>query len=93
MPESAPMSHNSAHTTPEAASVPEGAPKCDGTQALEYGLVAQDAWKIGAETILLAVEAAAASETGGASHEDVLLDPAWIDATALEAQTQAEYLY
>ena len=59
----------------------------------EYGLVAQDAWKIGAETILLAVEAAAASETGGASHEDVLLDPAWIDATALEAQTQAEYLY
>lgn len=57
----------------------------------EYGIVSQAPYDMGYQTILSAAQAAnSATET---LEEEILLEPAWIDSTNLEAPEYSNYIY
>ena len=60
----------------------------------ELGIVSQDPWDIGYQTILAAVQVTDPDDEGGESLEKtVLLEPAWIDSSNIDDPQYSNYIY
>ena len=60
----------------------------------EYGIVSQDPYEIGYQTILTAAQATDPEfENDGSVEKSVLLEPAWIDASNIDDPRYSNYIY
>ena len=60
----------------------------------EYGIVSQDPYEIGYQTLLTAAQATDPEfENDGSVEKTVLLEPAWIDASNLDDPRYSNYIY
>ena len=60
---------------------------------VEAGVVSQDPYRIGYQTILAAVQLTAPKEEVSGVERTVLYDPAWIDSSSLDDPEYSDYLY
>ena len=60
---------------------------------VEAGVVSQDPYRIGYQTILAAVQLTAPKEEVSGVERMVLYDPAWIDSSSLDDPEYSDYLY
>lgn len=70
-------------TTKQQAAVKDGR---------EYGIVSQDPYEMGYQTILAAAQMTA-PERPEQSEETELLEPAWIDSSNIEDPEYSNYIY
>ena len=59
----------------------------------ETGVVSQDPYRIGYQTILAAVQLTVPKEEVSSVERTVLYDPAWIDSSSLDNPEYSNYLY
>ena len=60
----------------------------------EYGIISQDPYEIGYQTLLTAAQATDPEfENDGSVEKTVLLEPAWIDASNLDDPRYSNYIY
>lgn len=60
----------------------------------EYGIISQDPYEIGYQTILAAVQVTdPEADTEAELQKTVLLEPAWIDGTNMDAPQYSNYIY
>ena len=60
---------------------------------VEAGVVSQDPYRIGYQTILAAVQLTVPKEEVSGVERTVLYDPAWIDSSSLDDPEYSDYLY
>ena len=60
---------------------------------VEAGVVSQDPYRIGSQTILAAVQLTVPKEEVSGVERTVLYDPAWIDSSSLDDPEYSDYLY
>ena len=60
---------------------------------VEAGVVSQDPYRIGYQTILAAVQLTVPKEEVSGVERTVLYDPAWIDSSSLDDTEYSDYLY
>ncbi len=60
---------------------------------LEMGVVSQDAYSMGYETIIAAIQSVVPEETREPIEKSVLLEPAWLDEANLDSGSYDNYIY
>ena len=63
------------------------------SNGVEAGVVSQDPYRIGYQTILAAVQLTVPKEEVSGVERTVLYDPAWIDSSSLDDPEYSDYLY